>query len=65
MRFEKGCYFTHPHPFPSLLNIFGLKQVVTEPTRTTEMMTGNYIRPWETNVIKRLRKQNQTITKEC
>ena len=29
------------------------------------MRTGNHIRPWETNVIKRLRKQNQTITKKC
>ena len=28
-------------------------------------MTGNQIRPWETNVIKRLRKPNQTITKKC
>ena len=29
------------------------------------MITGSHIRPWETNVIKRLRKQNQTITKKC
>ena len=27
------------------------------------MVTGNHIRPWERNVIKKLRKQNQTITK--
>ena len=29
------------------------------------MMTRNHIRPWKTNVIKRLKKQNQTITKMC
>ena len=29
------------------------------------MMTRNHVGPWKTNVIKRLRKQNQTITKMC
>ena len=28
-------------------------------------MTGYHIRPSETNVIKRLKKRNQTITKNC